>query len=330
MGGESVEEEQQRRVRLVNNYTRHFSSPIKKVGVYVRVSSGLRAQLDSLANQASAFAQRVDKNPYWRLADMYIDVRSGEETDSRSEFQRMIEDAKSGKLDLILTKSISRFGRNTEETIIALRELNECGVAVIFDEEKINSSEVGSELIISMISAIAQGENESRRQNQLWSIRKKLEDGSSEYYSRACYGYRKNDDGQLEVYEPEAEIVRKIFSLYLSGASVVKILKHLAAEGIKTSRGKDNWSKLAIEKMLVNEKYVGDVRVAKPQGKRKGDIEVTGGYLMSDAHPAIISREVFSAVQEERERRSNVVTDETGTHRKATRYSASKKVKGEQ
>ena len=312
--------EQQPRVRLVNNYARHFSSPIKKVCVYVRVSSGLRAQLDSMANQASAFTQRVDKNPFWRLADMYIDVRSGEETNSRSEFQRMIEDARDGKLDLILTKSVSRFGRNTEETIIALRELNECGVAVIFDEENINSSEVGSELIISMISAIAQGENESRRQNQLWS-------GSSEYYTRACYGYRKNEDGQLEIYEPEAEVVRMVFDLYLSGASIVKIVKHLAAEGIKTAKGKDNWSKLAIEKMLANEKYVGDVRVAKPQGKRKGDIEVTGGYLISDSHPGIISREVFSAVQEERERRSNVVTDETGTHRKATRYSTSTKAR---
>ena len=141
-----------------------------------------------------------------------------------------------GKLDLILTKSVSRFGRNTEEAIQAIRELNECGVSVAFDEENISSGDVGSEFLISVLSAYAEGDNVSRRKNQLWSIQKRLEDGTSEYYTRECYGYRKNEVGQLEICEEEAAVVRKVFDLYLAGASVVMIRKYLAAEGIKTAK----------------------------------------------------------------------------------------------
>ena len=163
------------------------------------------------------------------------------------------------------------------------------------------------------------------RQDHL-HIQKRLEDGTSEYYTSECYGYRKNEVGQLEICEEEAAVVRKVFDLYLAGASVVMIRKYLAAEGIKTAKGKDIWSKLAIEKMLANEKYIGDVRVAKPQGQRKGRIEVSGGYLLTDNHPAIIPREIFSAVQKEKQRRSNIVIDENGKHRKETRYSAAKDI----
>ena len=229
-------------------------------------------------------------------------------------------------MDLILTKSVSRFGRNIEETIQAIRELNECGVSVSFDEENISSGDVGSEFLISVLSAYAEGDNVSRRKNQLWSIQKRLEDGTSEYYTRECYGYRKNEVGQLEICEEEAAVVRKVFDLYLAGASVVMIRKYLAAEGIKTAKGKEIWSKLAIEKMLANEKYIGDVRVAKPQGQRKGRIEVSGGYLVTDNHPPIIPREIFTAVQKEKQRRSNIVIDENGKHRKETRYSAAKDI----
>jgi len=319
-------EENGTKVRLIKPNVRKIMRPYMNIGVYVRVSSSLRPQLDSMANQVSAFTQRVNQNNYWRLADIYIDVRSGSETGNRSEFRRMLDDARDGKLDQILTKSVSRFGRNTEETIRALRELNKYGVSVAFDEEKIDSGDVGSEFIISILSAFAESENVSRRENQIWSIQKKLGDGTSEYYNRVCYGYRKNKAGHLEICEEEAKVVRKVYDLYLAGASIVMIRRCLAAEGIKTAKRKDTWSKLAIEKMLSNEKYVGDVRVAKPQGQRKGKIEISGGYLATDNHPAIIPREIFTAVQEEKRRRSNIVVDETGRHRKKSRYSSSKEI----
>ena len=166
------------------------------------------------------------------------------------------------------------------------------------------------------------GDNLSRHKNQRWGIQKRLEGGRSELYSRACYGYRKNDNGNLEIYEPEAEIVRMVYDLYLSGASVHMLRKQLAAEGIKTTKGKVAWSKLAIERILTNEKYVGNVRIAKPQGNRKGNIAVTGRYLLTNAHTAMIQQDIFADAQAGRKRRSNVVSDELGTHRNAARYSA--------
>lgn len=311
----------ERKIREVEFSPAPLPRLCKNVGIYVRVSSVLRPQIESLAAQASGLVQKVSKDYRWRLVDTYIDVRSGEETPKRSEYNRMLDDARAGKLDLVITKSISRFGRNTEEAIKAIRELSKNDVSVLFDEENINSGEDGSEFIISILSAYFAGDNESRRRNQLWSIQKRLEDGTSEIYARECYGYRKSDNGTLIIYEPEAEVVREVFDLYLSGASVYMIQKHLAAENIKTAKGKDKWSKLAIEKMLSNEKYIGDIRVAKPQGRRKGSFERDGGYFISNAHPAIIPRDVFNAVQEEKKHRSNIVVDENGTHRKDTRYS---------
>lgn len=174
-------------------------------------------------------------------------------------------------------------------------------------------------------TAVKRDQNSSSRfyphMRRVDNLSRRKNDGSSELYTRACYRYRKNENGNLEIYEPEAEIVGMVFDIYLSGTSVHMIRKQLVAEGVKTAKGKDTWSKLAIEKLLTNEKYIGDVRIAKPQGKRRGTIDVSGGYLHTDAHPAIIQRDVFAAVQAERKKRSNVVIDETGVHRKATRYS---------
>lgn len=171
---------EERQVREVHHYHTSLPALYKNVVVYVRVSSTLRTQLDSMASQVSGFVQMVAKNNGWKLVDIYIDVRSGEDRDRRSEFQRMLNEARTGKFDLVLTKSISRFGRNTEEAIQALRELNEAQVAVQFDEENVNTLEAGSEFIISILSAYAEGDNLSRRKNQLWGIQKRLEDGSSE------------------------------------------------------------------------------------------------------------------------------------------------------
>ena len=244
----------ERQVQKVHHYPTSLPPPYKNVVVYVRVSSTLRAQLDSLANQVSGFVQLISKHNEWKLVDIYIDIRSGENQNQRLEFQRMLNEARTGKFDLVLTKSISRFGRNTEEAILALRKLNEAHVAVQFDEENLNSCEAGAEFVISILSAYAEGDNLPRRKNQLWGIQKRLEDGSSELYSRACYGYRKNDNGNLEIYEPEAEIVRMVYELYLSGASVHMIRKQLAAKGIKTAKGKVTWSKLAIERKVCGQR----------------------------------------------------------------------------
>ncbi len=299
---------------------------IKKVAIYCRVSSGLKEQLDSLSAQLSGLVQMISRHHDMVLVDIYMDVTSGENP-NRYEFNRMLVDAERKKLDIIFTKSISRFGRNTEDTITALRSLKENGVHVIFDEEQIDTGKESSELLISILSAYAQASNEDRRQNQLWSMKTRLDNGTSELYYRPCYGYYKNQEGVICVSPTEAEIVQLIFSSYFDGASIVGIQKILLERNIPSPRGNETWSKRSIEKILTNEKYIGDVIVrktitSKEKGHKRINNETEDKYMATDVFPAIISKVMFDAVQDERKRRSNIVTDETGTHRKATHYSS--------
>ena len=186
-----------------------------------------------------------------------------------------------------------------------------------------------AELFISILLAYAEADNDSRRRNQNWAIKKHLQDGTSEIYSRKCYGYQKDAKGDLIIESDEARVVQMIFSSYLEGYSILGIQKLLKDKGIPTSRGKEVWSKMAIDHILTNEKYMGNVIAMKtktsdtPERKRIINLD-EDRYMISDFVPAIISAEMFEAVQEERQRRSNIVTDETGTHRKNVRYSSVK------
>lgn len=301
----------------------------KHAGIYCRVSSGLSEQLRSLAAQASAYVQMFSKKPDYMLADIYIDVCSGE-SGNRTEFNRMLDDVEQGKLDYVITKSISRFGRNTEDALIAVRKFKEKNVQLVFEEEGIDTFTTQSELIITVLSAFAQAENESRRQNQLWAIRKRAEDGTSELYLRRCYGYRKDTNGMLAIKHDEAEIVQLIYAKYLEGYSVVGLQKLLKDMNILTATGKEKWSKKAIERILINEKYTGDVVVMKtktsPNKGHKREINMDSNkYMIQDFVPAIITKDIFDAVQQERVRRTNVESDSDGNHRKHTRYSSKRK-----
>ena len=179
---------------------------IKNVAIYCRVSSRFQEQLDSAANQASFFVRIVAERNGWKLADIFLDFRSGESTAERQEFLRMIDMCQRREIDIILTKSISRFGRNTEDTLTALRTIKATSACIIFSEEGIDTGVEDGELMISLLSAYAQAENESRRQNQLWGISKRPQDGSSALYRRPCYGIRKKDDNELVIEPHEAGI----------------------------------------------------------------------------------------------------------------------------
>ena len=271
----------------------------------------------------------IQKRVDWRLVDIYLDFKSSETACNRPEFQRMLKDAKNKKLDIILTKSISRFGRDTPDTIAALRELKDANVSVIFDQENIKTSTEDSELMITILSAFAQEENRSRRDDQNWSIEKRLKDGSSKIYTRACYGYTKDKNGELIINYNEGKIVQNIFNMYLSGMSILGIICELEKQGIKSPTGKEKWSKRTVDNMLSNEKYVGNALVFKtysiysPKKKRVLNKDNSHEqYLCTNSHPAIISREMFDAVQKEKATRSNIVTDASGTHRKSTKYSS--------
>ncbi|MCM1508763.1 MAG: recombinase family protein [Ruminococcus flavefaciens] len=297
---------------------------LRKVGVYCRVSSARADQLHSMSAQASHLTKTVLNCRSWQLIDIYLDFRSGLD-DNRPELQRLIKDCKDGVIDTILTKSVSRFGRNTAETISLLRELRAIDVRVIFENEEIDTSKYESEFLITLIEAFAQEESCNRSENILWGLEKGMKDGTSKLYNRRCFGYRKNENGDLEICHEEAEIVRLIFDLYLQGGSILSIINELENKEILTPSGKKKWCKQTVVKILNNEKYIGNVLLKKtytdgfPNRKRKKNSGEKHQYLAEQVHPEIISKEIFDAVQEERQRRSNVVIDENGIKKRASK-----------
>ena len=291
----------------------------KKVGIYCRVSTNDMEQLNSLTNQISALTRLVSSVDEWKLVDCYIDIASAKGKSPRSNFERMLDDCKSKKLDIVITKSVRRFGRDTVDTLQALNVMKEFGVRVIFEQESLDTKDVESSLMISIIESLAQAENESRSDNIEWGMRQRAAQGTSKLYDRKCYGYEYDENGKLIVNEEQAVVVRKIFNWYLGGLSVNGIIKELEKQTIKSSTGKDKWNKRALEVMLSNEKYKGAVRLFDD---KKSDVQ----YLATDNHPAIITEEVFEAVQKEKANRSNIVVDENGQSvRRYTKYSSKNK-----
>lgn len=287
----------------------------KKVGIYCRVSTNDMEQLNSLTNQISALTRLVSTVDEWKLVDCYVDIASAKGKSPRVNFQRMLDDCKSKKLDVVLTKSVSRFGRDTVDTLQALKVMKECGVRVIFEQENLDTNDVESSFMISIIESLAQAENESRSDNIKWGIRQRAAQGISKLYDRKCYGYEHDEKGKLIIDEEAAEIVKLIFHLYLGGQSILGIVKELENRKILSPTGKDKWCKRTIDVMLSNEKYTGDVKLMK-----SGNSDVQ--YLSLDNNPTIISKEVFEAVQIEKAKRSNVVEGDEGKKRKEKKYSS--------
>ena len=305
---------------MADNKRIHYIPPLppkreKRVGIYCRVSTNSADQLKSLTAQVSALTRMTAVNPKWLLVDVYIDIASSKTGSSRKEFTRMLQNCKSHDIEIVLTKSISRFGRDTVEILDALNQLKNLGVRVIFEQEVLDTADTDNDLMISIIESIAQAENESRSENIKWGIKQRAAQGTSKLYNRKCYGYYNDEDGNLAINESEAKNVRLIYNLYLQGKSVLGIVKELERLGIKSPTGKDKWSKRTIDVMLSNEKYIGNVRLLD-DGKH------SSYYLVEDNNPAIISKETFQAVQIEKQHRSNVIKSEKGTQRKSTKYSS--------
>lgn len=181
------------------------------------------------------------------MVDIYLDFRSGTETDNREEFQRMITDCERKKLDIVLTKSISRFGRNIAEILDILQKITNLGIEVIFDEENISTAHGENTFIISLIETIAQEESENCSQNVYWGIKKKVIDGTSKIYTRKCYGYTNDDNGELVIQPQEAEVVQLIFDMYLQVKSIVGIKKELEKQHIPSPSGKEQWYNRTID-----------------------------------------------------------------------------------
>ena len=309
---------------------------MQRVGVYCRVSSTLAPQLASLSQQISYFTKMVPRQPMWQLTDIYTDIKSGETVSARAEFNRLLNDCRSGLLDVVITKSISRMSRDTVELLSVIRELRSLGVEVIFEQEMLSTADNRGELMISAVEAMVQAENDSRSQNVRWGIVKRAKDGTAALYKRRCYGYFTGKDGNLQINEKEAEIVRSIFSMYLAGKSLVGIIRQLGTDEVKTPTGKEKWSKRTIDHLLSNEKYSGNVEIFKTYTvkeyspfkivktkKNNGEFD---RYVAIANHPAVISKKDFDAVQDEKARRTNVEYTVEGAKRKSTRYSAKRDV----
>lgn len=312
-----------RTVRRIPNLPSQQLS-FKAVGIYARVSTQRPSQFSSISSQISALVQQVYHTYHWKLADVYIDFSSGRNAENRSEFQRMLNDCRQKKIDLILVKSISRFAREVANGLETIRELKSIGVPVYFDLEEMNSFQPDFELYYSIYAAVAQGEQENTRDNVAVAIRQRVKDGTSELYSRACYGYKKDANGDFIIVPEEAENVQLIYRLYLEGNSIIAISRELEKRGIPSPTGKARWCRRAIDTLLSNEKYRGNSVATAPLMSDDSKSKQRSKYMLSKHHTAIIDNEQFEAVAAEKKRRCNIEYDENGVHRKHMRYTTAK------
>ena len=282
----------------------------KRVAAYCRVSTDSEEQLTSYENQLEYYTEKIMKNPDWDMVGIFADEGlTGTQTKNRVEFNKMIKMCKKGKIDLILTKSISRFARNTVDCLNFVRALKAIDVAVVFEKENINTLSMESETLISLLATLAQAESESISGNVKWGVRKGFKQGKAIIHYNHLLGYEKGDDGNPRIVKDEAKIVRLIYNSYLAGSSLTNIKRVLENRGIKTPQGKDVWSIAPIQHILRNEKYVGDVLmqktyttdcISKKVRKNNGELPK---YLVKNHHEAIIDRVTFNRVQKEIARR---------------------------
>lgn len=282
-----------------------------RVAAYCRVSTDDEEQLTSYEAQKNYYTDKIMTNKEWTMAGIFADEGiTGTSAHKRPEFLRMIRQCKQGKIDIVLTKSISRFARNTVDCLNYVRALKELGIAVIFEKENMNTLEIDSEILITMLGAFAQSESESISANVRWGIRQAMKEGKAAINYRYFYGYRKGEDGRPEIIPEQAEVVRKIYDLFLSGTPIRGILEYLNANNIPNISGKSQWAKNAVNSILTNEKYCGDVLLQKTyiddciNKKVKKNTGQLPMYLVQNHHEGIISHETFDAAQAELARRS--------------------------
>lgn len=291
-----------------------------KVAAYTRVSH--TSLLQSLSNQVSHYSQLIQANPEWDYVGVYSDSAiSGRSQAYRRDFQQLLEDCRKGKIDLILTKSISRFGRNTVELLETVRELKRLGISVRFEKEKIDTLTAEGELLLTLLASMAQEESQSISQNIRWRVKKRFEEGKP-YIPQDIFGYRWNGDEY--VIEPhEASIVRQVFEWYMEGLSASKIAKRLDDRGERTRLG-NRFTKRVIYNMFDQEAYCGRLILQKTFRDQFGSRSILNDgqmakYIVENAHEAIVTPEYFQLVNQEKKRRAR---------RRASKHDALAKLQG--
>ena len=285
----------------------------RRVAAYARVSTDSEEQLTSYEAQVDYYTNYIQRNPAWEYAGLYADEGiSATNTKHRDGFNRMISDALSGKIDLIVTKSVSRFARNTVDSLTTVRKLKEKGIEVYFEKENIYTLDSKGELLITIMSSLAQEESRSISENDTWGQRKRFADGKVSLPYKHFLGYKKGDDGLPEIVPEEAEIVRLIYSSFINGMTPYRIGKMLTGKGIPTPAGKIKWQSSTIESILTNEKYKGSALLQKQftvdflTKKRKINEGEIPQYYIEQSHDAIISPDEFELVQSEILRRKSL------------------------
>ena len=284
-----------------------------RVAAYCRVSTNLEMQQNSYQSQKDYYTKLIASNPAWTLAGIFADKGiTGTSAAKRPAFQKMIRYCKAGKIDLVITKSISRFARNTLDCLYYVRCLQELGIPILFETEGLNTAQMDNELILTILGATSQAESEATSSRVKWGVRAAFREGRVRYDYKNWLGYRKGDDGEPEVIPEEAAVVRKIFSAYLDGFSIREIKVMLEDGKIPGKNGQETWTMGKIRHILDDEKYTGDALLQKTytvdpisKKKRKNDGQLPM-YVVKDCHEPIISHEMFDLVQAEKKRRAAV------------------------
>ena len=309
-----------------------------RVAAYCRVSTDDEEQLTSYEAQQNYYTDKIMTNQDWTMAGIFADEGiTGTSARKRPEFLRMIRLCKQKKIDIILTKSISRFARNTVDCLNYIRALRELGIAVIFEKENINTLEADSEILITMLGAFAQAESESISANVRWGKRQAMREGKAIIQYDRLYAYQKGEDGKPQIIPDQAEVVQSIYKQYLAGASLRMIKDRLEAEQIPNAAGNARWTITAVRSILSNEKYCGDVLLQKSFVSdciNRKVIRNTGQlpmYLVQNHHEGIVDRKTFHAVQAEMARRNagkspSKKNSSTGMTSYASKYALSERL----
>lgn len=312
--------------RRVGNTVKMEDKPKLKVAAYCRVSTDSDEQATSYEAQIEHYTNFIRKNEEWELAEIFADDGiSGTNTKKREEFNRMIKECMAGNIDMIITKSISRFARNTLDCLKYIRQLKEKNIPVFFEKENINTMDSKGEVLLTIMASLAQQESESLSKNVKLGLQFRYQNGEVQVNHNRFMGYTKDDEGHLIIEPTEAEIVKRIYLEYLQGGSLKQIGESLESDGILTAAGKAKWRPETIKKILKNEKYIGDALLQKTYTvdvltkKRVKNNGIVPQYYVENSHEAIIPRDLYMQVQEEMLRRANL---HSGENRKKRVYSS--------
>lgn len=297
-------------------------TPKLRVAAYCRVSTDSDEQALSYEAQIEHYTEYIQQNPDWVLAGIFADDGiSGTNTKKRTEFNRMIDACMAGEIDMVISKSISRFARNTLDCLRYIRQLKEKNIAVYFEKESINTLDAKGEVLITIMASLAQQESQSLSQNVKLGLQYRYQQGKVQVNHNHFLGYTKDAEGNLIIDPTEAETVKRIYREYLEGYSMDKIAAGLERDGVLTGAGKTRWHTSTINTILRNEKYIGDALLQKTYTTdflNKTRVKNTGivpQYYVEGSHPAIIPKEIYMRVQEELVRRRVVKTSANGKKR---------------